>query len=158
MTGWTTLSQNEYDIIWDRFYKDLSFKPSMLEADWPSIKADKSNIKIDIADLWGSTYNETKWTSLITKGINSFISITNPEEEIIVLDWQHTCFKVNPRQLTVETMLPNDQNSIMVPSFVPDGDYYIFLTKDFENIWFGHPWENTVTLIGDKLIKAYKQA
>jgi hypothetical protein len=53
-------------------------------------------------------------------------------------------------------MLPNDQTNSLVPSFVPDGDYYIFLTKDFQNVWFGHPWEKTITLIGDKLIKAYQ--
>jgi hypothetical protein len=78
-------------------------------------------------------------------------------DEIIILDWQHECFFANPRQITVDTMLPNDNTSIMVPSFIPDGDYYIFVTKDFENIWFGHPWEKTITIIGDKLIKAYKQ-
>jgi hypothetical protein len=52
-------------------------------------------------------------------------------------------------------MIDNVTNSTVV-SFIPDGDYYIFITKDFGNIWFGHPWEKTVTVIGDRLIKAVK--
>ena len=158
MTNWTPISQNDNDKFWDKFYADFSFKPSVDPTYWPSIKTDKPNIKIDITDLWGDTYDEENWVSLIKKGINSFVSISNPQDEIIVLDWQHECFNVNPRQITVDTMLPNDNTSIMVPSFIPDGDYYIFLTKDFENIWFGHPWEKTITIIGDKLIKAYNHA
>ncbi|WP_414648331.1 DUF2716 domain-containing protein [Dinghuibacter sp.] len=29
-----------------------------------------------------------------------------------------------------------------------------FITKDRQNVWFGHPWEKTITLIGEKLISA----
>ncbi|PBQ32984.1 hypothetical protein CNR22_14770 [Sphingobacteriaceae bacterium] len=158
MTNWTTISQNDSDKIWEKFDNDFSFNPSVDPTNWPSIKTDKPNIKLSIADLWGDNYDETKWFFLIKKGINSFVSISNPHEEIIVLDWQHKCFYVNPRNITVDAMLPTDKSSTVVPSFVPNGDYYIFITIDFENIWFGHPWEKTITIIGDKLIKAYNQA
>ena len=157
MINWTPISQNDYDKIWNKFYTDFSFKPSFSSTDWPSIKTDKPNIKVNIADLWGDTYDETKWASLVQKGITSFVRITDPENEIIVLDWQHECFYINPRQITADTMLPDDKTNSMVPSFVPDGDYYIFITKDFENVWFGHPWEKTITIIGEKLINAYNQ-
>jgi hypothetical protein len=156
MKNWTSITKDDCDKIWDKFYADFSFRPSVSPTDWPSIKTTKPNIKIDIADFWGDGYSETKWTSLIKKGISCFTTISNPQDEIIVLDWQHECFYVNPRQITTDTMLPNDQTNSLVPSFVPDGDYYIFLTKDFQNVWFGHPWEKTITLIGDKLIKAYQ--
>ena len=155
MTKWIPIPQNDCDKIWGKFYKDFFFKPSIYTSDWPSIKTDKPNIKIDIAYLWDNTYDESNWISIINKGINSFISISNLEEEIIVLDWQHQCFYVNPKNIKGDTMLPDENTSIMFPSFIPDGEYYIFITKDFENIWFGHPWEKTITIIGDKLIKAY---
>lgn len=114
-------------------------------------------IKVSITDLWDQTYDEAKWLSLINKGINSFVSITKPLDEIIVLDWQHECFYINPRLIAAEVMLPNDKTTNSSPSFVPEGDYYIFITKNFENVWFGHPWEKTITIVGDKLIEAYKQ-
>jgi hypothetical protein len=42
-----------------------------------------------------------------------------------------------------------DNNSVLpLISFIPDGEYYIFISKDHQNVWFGHPWEKTVTLIG----------
>lgn len=150
------ISQEDYDNIWDRFYEDFSFNPSIKPSDWPSIKTDKPNFKFSIADLWGYTYSEAKRISFLKKAIDAFISITNPGDEIIVLDWNHECFYSDPRKMTTSMMIPDDNSSIMIPSFIPDGDYYIFITKDFKNIWFGHPWEKTITIIGERLINAYK--
>ena len=48
----------------------------------------------------------------------------------------------------------NIESSTPAISFIPDGDYYIFITKDLQNVWFGHPWEKSVTLIGEGLILA----
>ncbi|GAB3774366.1 hypothetical protein GCM10027600_36810 [Nocardioides ginsengisegetis] len=33
----------------------------------------------------------------------------------------------------------------------PDGDYYAFLTSDFTEGTFGHPWEKTLCVIGEGL-------
>ena len=50
-------------------------------------------------------------------------------------------------------MLDNGSNNPVI-SFVPDGDYYIFISRDLQNVWFGHPWEKSITVIGEKLISA----
>lgn len=154
MLNWSRIPQNDCDKIWHKFYTDFSFKPSSCQADWPSIRTSKPNVKLKITDMWSGAYDETKWLSLIQKGINSFCKIVDSEEEIIVLDWQHECYYINPRKIDVRTMLPTHNTSGQKPSFIPDGEYYIFITKDFENVWFGHPWEKTITIIGDKLIHA----
>ena len=71
-----------------------------------------------------------------------------------VLDWQHDCYFVNPMSFDpFKKHLEFKYNRYISP--IPNGDYYIFITKDLENIWFGHPWEKTVTLIGAKLIKTF---
>jgi hypothetical protein len=158
MKNWTRLSHADYDRIWDRFYKEFSFMPSTSPSDWPSIQTGKPSLKISLAELWSWPYDETKWLSLIEKGIRSFVDITDATEEIISLDSQHDCYHVNPRKIKAEDMLPDENISETLPSFVPDGDYYIFMTKDFENVWFGHPWEKTITIIGTKLIEAYNKA
>lgn len=33
----------------------------------------------------------------------------------------------------------------------PIGDYYAFLTEDFSEGTFGHPWEQTLCVIGHRL-------
>jgi len=155
MKHWKTLSQNDYNIIWDKFYKDFSFKPSINPESFPSIKTDKPIMKFSISKLFGKTYNEEITKDFVQKGIDAFVEITNKGEYIIALEWQSECFYIDPRQLIPETML-DDESSSSIVSFIPDGDYYIFITKDFENIWFGHPWEKTITIIGNKLIDAFK--
>ncbi len=154
MNNWEKITEEDYKKIWGWFYKEFSFNPSTSLEEWPSIRTIKPNIKIDITNLWGNNYNEIIWDDFLQKAIEAFIQITNPEEKIFALDWHHECFYINPRELT-PAILNDDESSIPIISFIPDGDYYIFITKDFENVWFGHPWEKTVTIIGSKLINAF---
>ena len=100
-------------------------------------------------------YSEQSHANFIQQAIEAFIEITTPGEEIYALDWQHECYYYDPRKLRAPDML-NDASNIPKISFIPDGEYNIFVTMDFENIWFGHPWEQTVTIIGNKLITAIK--
>jgi hypothetical protein len=156
MKYWIRLSESDYDKIWDKFYADFSFKPSTYSKDWPSIKTEKPTLKFDISHLWGDSYNETIYDDFIKKAIDAFVEIANQEDQIFALDWQHECFYLDPRQLKLADMEENE-SSIRIVSFIPNGDYYIFITEDFENIWFGHPWEKTITIIGNRLIDAFNK-
>jgi len=131
----------------------LSFNPSTRSIDWPSIHTEKRYLRFKIDILWKNGYNELIHSNFIQQAIEAFVNITAPGEEIYALDWQHDCYYYDPRKLSVHDMLEDASNTTKI-SFIPDGEYYVFITKDFENIWFGHPWEKTVTVIGDKLIAA----
>jgi hypothetical protein len=87
------------------------------------------------------------------KAIDTFITITHKGDTIYAFDWQHEGFHYDPRELRVDGLL-DSESSINVISFIPDGDYYIFITKNLQNNWFGHPWERSITLIGETLISA----
>ena len=148
MKDWSAIPEIDYNRIWDKFDLDFSFTPSVDSKDWPSIKTEKPFLKFTISDLG----NENLLSDFIKKAIDAFIGITNEDEQIIALDWQHECFYINPGKIKVPDML--DFSTI---SFIPNGDYYIFLTNDFENVWFGHPWEKSITVIGDRLINAFNR-
>lgn len=151
----TSLSGLDREKVWDWIYRELSFKPSVRPLDWPSISTQKRYFKFKIDSLWGPDYSEQAHSNFIQQAIDAFIEITTPDEEIYALDWQHECYYFDPRRLSVNYMRDDGSSNTKI-SFIPDGDYYIFLTKDFENIWFGHPWEKTITVIGDRLIGAVK--
>jgi hypothetical protein len=155
MERWTVLTDMEQNEVWDRFFQEFAFRPSVRRIDWPSITTDREIHTFSISDLWGNGYDEGIYINFLQKAIDAFVDVTEPEELIYALDWQHECFYLDPRKLTPGLMIDYVTSSTVV-SFIPDGDYYIFITKDFENIWFGHPWEKTVTVIGDRLIKAVK--
>lgn len=156
MNSWKLISQSDYNEIWNRFNKEYSFRPGVNPKDWPSIHSEREQLKLDITELWQPVYDVQKWEQLTRAGINAFATIVSGDEEIIVLDWQHDCYYVRPSEMSVGSMLNMLESQNPKPSFIPDGDYYIFLTKDFENVWFGHPWEKSITIVGDRLIKAYR--
>ena len=70
---------------------------------------------------------------------------TLPHAELVVLDWQHPAYRFRPAHQALTW-----RAEWRVPVY-PDGDYYAFLTQDFTEGTFGHPWEKTLCVIGERL-------
>src|ERR1700733_4201629 len=146
------LNKEEYDNIWDWFYKEFSFTPSVYEKDWPTIRTTRPHRKFSTDYLWQDEKNIPIHQQFIGRAIRTFVEITPPGESVYALDWQHDAFYYDLREMTVDDFIKNGKT--IRTSFIPDGEYFIFMTKDLQHIWFGHPWEQSVTLIGDNLIAA----
>ena len=65
-----------------------------------------------------------------------------PAERVIALDWQHQGYYFRPERF---------EGHWEIPPF-PDGDYYIFLSEDMTEGWFGHPWEQTICVFGSRAV------
>lgn len=81
-----------------------------------------------------------------------FEEVSSDNDRMYALDWQHESFDFNAKKYT-EIIKKN--NEWFIPTF-PNGDYYIFVTKDFKNVWFWHPWEQTITLIWEDFCRKWK--
>ena len=143
MTNFKELSQEEYNEVWDRFYDLFQFKPSTKQ--FPGISSRKPILKFDIQSHFTPTLSTDKLEDF---AIHLFKHISNPGDRFYALNWQHDCYDFDPR----EPMDRDEFNHWVVP-VLPNGDYHIFLTKDFNNLWFGHPWEKTITFIGDEIVR-----
>ena len=143
MTNFRRLNQEDYDKVWDKFYDLFHFKPSINH--FPAITTDRPQLKFDITSCFSQDFPLDK---LEEYAIRLFISVSKPGDRLYALDWQHECYDFDPR----EQMDKDEFNEWTVP-ILPNGDYYIFLTKDFNNVWFGHPWEQTITLVGTDIVK-----
>jgi len=142
-----TLDPEEYDKVWNKFNNSFDFKPS--SNIFPAIKTTMPQLKLDIKAYFSSDYPFNKLEQL---ALDLFDKLSKPGDRLYALDWQHECYDFDPRQ----EMDRNEFGEWIIPIF-PNGDYYIFLTKDFDNIWFGHPWEQTITLIGNEIVKHGQQ-
>ncbi|WP_406045041.1 DUF2716 domain-containing protein [Micromonospora sp. NBC_00898] len=69
------------------------------------------------------------------------------DTRLLVLDWQHTSYHFWPHR---QACRPDQEWPIEI---FPDGDYYIFLTPDMSCGTFGHPWEQTLCVFGEPLVK-----
>jgi hypothetical protein len=142
MTNFKQLNQNEYGDVWNEFYRLFDFSPSI--DTFPAIRTDKPQLIFDIHTCFRSNYPFDKLEEF---ALHLFNSISDPGDRLYALDWQHECYDFDPRA----QMDRNEFDEWIIP-VLPNGDYYIFSTKDFKNVWFGHPWEKTITLIGEDIV------
>jgi len=149
MDAWIKLSPMESKIIWRKFKKKFQFKPSVHKVDWPGFKEPFYSITYDISSIFGNFNRKNLVIDLQKKALKAFQTITKPGDMIYALDWQHSCYKFDPR-------LSNENDDWKI-SALPDGDYYIFMTEDLKNGFFGHPWEHTVCILGEMFVKKLKQ-
>jgi Protein of unknown function (DUF2716) len=149
MNAWQELSRPEAGPVWDRFYADFQFRPSTTE--WPGIREPPDSVTYGIGHVYGDPERYTHLTNdLGTKMVAAFQSCVADGEAILVLDWQHPCYRFVPHApFAFET-----EDDWPVPA-LPNGDYYIFLGGDLSFGVFGHPWEQTMCVFGKPLLTAF---
>mgnify|MGYP001557669929 CR=1 FL=1 len=59
MKPWRTLSKEENQDLWDRFYSHFDFRPSIYAQDWPSIKSSLPQLKLDIMECFHEDYDHS---------------------------------------------------------------------------------------------------
>ena len=143
-----SLLENEIEeVLWLMIYKEYSFHPNINENEVPFSFKKRYSV-----------YKLTKvWTSDEEAFINSLLMKLN--QEFYVLDWHHDAFRYIP-SISFEAFYDfkdKDNNIRSFPSFYPDGDYHIFISKDLKNIMFSDPWRNSVYIVGRKLMKLFNK-
>lgn len=153
-----------YDIVWNKVYAQLHFKPNI----YPRKHDFNKNIPFEIEDEF-SVYgiekmNDAQIDMMDDIVRNIFIDITAEDECIYALDWQHSAFLYNPRNIEEQKSIwiKNEQlfgggYSAYFPSFFPDGDYHFFIDENFRFGYLGHPWRQEVWIFGRILINKFEQ-
>jgi hypothetical protein len=147
MDGWTLIEDEDMEIVWSKLYKDFHFKPSTKT--FPSYNTPSPFIKYDISNCTA----EELIRDFEEKSVKAFQRCTQPGELIYALDWQHDCYLVDARLEFPRHVPWRVDNGDWIISIHPDGDYHFFIAKDFSWGILGHPWEKTMTIFGEKLIK-----
>ena len=131
-------------------YSKLKFNPSVHAGDFPGFKEPSPSITYSIANIYEdqNTYEQLD-ENLHNKLLNAFKKITPIDGYLYVLDWQHQCYKFYPHKMTSGTSSKEWSLPIL-----PNGDYYLFLDKNFRYGTLGHPWEMTMCIFGEKLLTA----
>ncbi|RYD34919.1 MAG: DUF2716 domain-containing protein [Verrucomicrobiaceae bacterium] len=143
MSAWTIIPDQELDSIWDRFYNDFDFRPSM--GTFPGIREPVPSVTYCLDSVYGTPEHHARMMEGFDDAALRICSaICQPSGRVLALDWQHPCYYFAPAL---------HKGHWEVPPF-PDGDYYIFLSEDFRDGWFGHPWEQTVCIFGQRALSS----
>ncbi len=147
-----------YNIVWNMVYEQLGFNPSVLKNVVPfEIAAEKAIYGIeDMSEAQIDEMGDLIW--------DIFVKVTLPGERMFALDWHHSAFLYNPRDLMEQKdVWVEDGHSLgggymaYFPPFFPDGDYYFFIDEKFRFGYLGHPWRQEVWIFGDLLLPEFEK-
>jgi uncharacterized protein DUF2716 len=151
--AWLELQEKEYDVVWDRFYDQFSFRPSTKPEDWPGIREPMPSVTYSIAGIYG---DPIRFLALLQdlnlNALRAFREVLRPDQRLYALEWQSTSYWFFPHQ----EFSAEIAESWLIPP-LPNGDYYIFLEQDFGFGWFGHPWEKTICVFGEPLLSSVER-
>jgi hypothetical protein len=147
--AWRPVDDLESRALWDRFTSLYRFRASggrpipVIDEPTPSVTFDLSSPDGGIADgLIERLQSET---------LACFATEFSEVVELYVLDWQHQTFALKA-SFELQDDSPKDEIN-GYPTVYPNGDYYAYLTPDLRNGTFGHPWEHSLCVIGERLVR-----
>jgi hypothetical protein len=148
--AWEPMTESEELAIWDLFYEQFRFKPSVKSSDWPGIQEPAESVTYDVSHVFGEggMASSVNAVELNMEMFRLFRELLLPSQRLYALDWQHPCYWFNPYGLFDFSPVHNG----MIP-VIPDGDYSIFVADDFHFGTFGHPWEQTICVWGEPLLE-----
>ncbi|MEV4057356.1 DUF2716 domain-containing protein [Amycolatopsis sp. NPDC049688] len=129
----------EHDGIWSRFGEQFAFRPAIRE--FPGITEPPGSATWHVGDLDDPQLDALR--DIVHRGLRESVE---PGEELYWLDWQHVGYRFDPAR--VGGAGPRWPGAVF-----PDGDYYLYLTRDLRLGTFGHPWEATVCVFGELLTR-----
>lgn len=147
MTAWNAVPDADYDRYWSRFYETFDFRPGVKPETWPAIREPTPSLTFDIS-FADHARRVSAIDAINAEALRAFVWALPADTEMIVLDWQHAAHYFTPTEQAF-----SESREWPVPVF-PNGDYFIFLTKDFREGTFGHPWEETLCVLGERMVNS----
>jgi hypothetical protein len=144
--AWTRLNKSELEEIWADFEGRFGFRASVDSAGWPAIHEPRDSLTFDLSVVADGAQRGAAYDAINAEALRCFVWNLADAEVLVALDWQHPGYRFRPAVQAL-TWAAN----WAVPVF-PDGDYFSFFTPDMTEGTFGHPWEQTLCVIGPRLV------
>lgn len=148
-SAWQQLDADSYEDAWHRFRKLYGFDRSRALPE-PVIHDPRPSITFDLSRLGEPQAHSSAVDLINDTALQSFVDALPDMDHMLVLDWQHPAYRLDPRADLADSTPRDPINGY--PTVYPDGDYYAYLTPDMKEGTFGHPWEPSLCVIGQRLI------
>lgn len=146
--AWTELADADHERAWATFSARHHFRASPHLDGWPAIHEPTPSLTFDLATISDGPRRAAAYDAINAEALRCSLWALEDIDELVVLDWQHPTHMMRPH---VQAL--TDPTHWKVPVY-PDGDYYAFLTPDFTEGTFGHPWEKSLCVMGPRLINS----
>ncbi|WP_043824927.1 DUF2716 domain-containing protein [Rhodococcus opacus] len=143
--AWTDLPNR--DRYWTEFEERFRFRPGMKPESWPAIAEPTPSVTFDLTNTAGTEASwRARFDAVNAEALRCFVAEFVDDPRFVVLDWQHPGYWFDAAEHCAA-----EDSEWRVPVY-PNGDYYIFLREDFSAGTFGHPWEPTLCVFGERLV------
>lgn len=143
------ISNDMENFLWNKLYDVYKFKPGTdHQCEWIQIPCESKVY-----------YKDTPWTAEQEDIINSCFEELI-DDEMYALDWQHDCFTFSPKEhipFEYEEYDLARKYQVYFPTYYPNGDYHVFVDKEWKYGLFGHPWKHEIVVMGGKLIEMFEK-
>lgn len=144
--AWVQLPDGGYDDAWATFEARYGFRAGTRPEAWPAIREPRPSLTLDLSSIADGPQRGSAYDAINAETLRAFVWTLGDVDELVVLDWQHTTYLFRPAVQAVTW-----QAEWAVPVY-PDGDYYAFMSPDFTEGTFGHPWEQSLCIMGTRLV------
>jgi hypothetical protein len=152
--AWSPLESHEERTIWDEFDRRFLFSPSGGGPE-KSIDEPAPSVTFDLRGIWDATrpgHSDAAIAAIDALARRAFLAEFGEEVELLVLDWQHQGYRLRPAETVAAPIAPD--GFPLIPTVVPDGDYYIYATPNLAEGTFGHPWEKSLCVFGTRMTRS----
>jgi hypothetical protein len=163
VSAWTELTEKELDEVWERFFRPVSFRTGLDPADWPGIVEPSPSVTY----RFEYPVDDLDFDNLHDCALAAFRQCLESGDRMYAIDIHHPSYWFTPHvpieawsppgfwERTLEPGTPVRPADRWPVPVLPNGDYYIFLARDFSWGIFGHPWEQTMCVFGERLLAAF---
>ena len=137
----------DYDAAWAPFDERFAFQADHYERDQPAIKLADDCLVLDLAEVFaghGPRFAAGE-AAINTSALRAFVWLA-ADDELIALDWQHPAYRYSPALQALSDEAPK-------VAVFPEGDYFAHMTQDLCWGTFAHPWQQTLTIWGEDLVR-----
>ncbi|MEO1770552.1 DUF2716 domain-containing protein [Candidatus Enterococcus ferrettii] len=154
---WEILSDQIVDELWEIVYQRFSFEPDCFAKDSRYTLKEPYDL-YSCAGVFAIADSDPNWRETIQ---DIFCTCLKDQKYMYVLDWHHTCYKYYPQVKTCKdkpTFIEGEKSFhggyyAYFPEFYPDGDYYLFFSKDLSWGYLTDPWRKEIFVYGELLRK-----
>lgn len=119
---------------------------------WPASREPRPSLTLDLSAIADGPRRGSAYDAINAEALRCFVWALEDVDELVVLDWQHPAYRFRP---SVQALIWRAEWAVPV---YPDGDYFAFMTPDYAEGTFGHPWEQSLCIMGTRLVETLGQS
>jgi Protein of unknown function (DUF2716) len=145
---WQEMDEAERRGAWTRF-EELFAVTRDPTTGWRRVVAPPGAVTFDLGAVFSGAYPDfvASARAVDAEVLRGLVALGAGGRRLMMLDWQHPSYWFFPSRITRMQPVPP------LPVF-PDGDYFAYLTEDMSQGAIGHPFEQTLCVVGHDLVAA----